>query len=75
MKFKLLAFVSIISIIAIYLWQKPEPQPMVRIALPDAIRDTVAGSVVGFADEDDTLGWLGIPFAAPPLGELRWAAP
>jgi para-nitrobenzyl esterase len=75
MKFKLLAFVSIISIIAIYLWQKPEPQPMVRIALPEAIRDTVAGPVVGFADEDDTLGWLGIPFAAPPLGELRWAAP
>jgi para-nitrobenzyl esterase len=75
MKFKLLAFVAIVSIIAIYLWQKPTPQPIVRIALPEAIRDTVAGPVIGFVDEDDTLGWLGIPFAAPPLGELRWAAP
>ena len=75
MKFKLLVFVCIVSVIAIYLWQKPAPQPMARIALPEAIRDTIAGPVVGFADEDDTFGWLGIPFAAPPLGELRWAAP
>ncbi|MFT5811388.1 MAG: para-nitrobenzyl esterase [Rubritalea sp.] len=75
MKFKLLAFIAIVSIIGVYLWQKPAPQPMVRIALPEAIRDTITGPVVGFADENDTLGWLGIPFAAPPLGELRWAAP
>ncbi|MFT7201307.1 MAG: para-nitrobenzyl esterase, partial [Glaciecola sp.] len=75
MKFKLLVFVCIVSVIAIYLWQKPAPQPMDRIALPEAIRDTIAGPVVGFADQDDTFGWLGIPFAAPPLGELRWAAP
>ena len=75
MKHKLLAFVVIVTIIGIYLWQKPAPQPVVRIASFDAIRDTLAGPIVGFSDEDDTLGWLGIPFAAPPLAELRWAAP
>lgn len=75
MKFKLVALVAIVGIIGIYLWQKPTPQPMKRIALPEAIRNTVAGPVVGFVDDDDTLGWLGIPFATPPLGELRWAAP
>jgi para-nitrobenzyl esterase len=75
MKNKLLALVAIVAIIGIYLWQKPAPQPVVRIASPEAIRDTIAGPIVGFSDEDDTLGWLGIPFAAPPLAELRWAAP
>ena len=31
--------------------------------------------MVGFEDSHDTFGWMGIPFAAPPLGEARWRAP
>jgi para-nitrobenzyl esterase len=37
--------------------------------------DTDAGPVRGHADELDTVAWLGIPFAAPPVGELRWRGP
>ncbi len=33
------------------------------------------GVVRGFGDADDTLVWKAIPFAAPPIGELRWRAP
>jgi para-nitrobenzyl esterase len=33
------------------------------------------GAVRGFADRDRTWVWKAIPFARPPLGELRWKAP
>ena len=36
---------------------------------------TGAGPVMGTADERDTVAWLGIPFARPPVGDLRWRAP
>ena len=33
------------------------------------------GRVQGFADDEGTLVWKSIPYAAPPVGELRWRAP
>lgn len=33
------------------------------------------GVLRGKADRYNTLAWLGIPFAKPPLGNLRWRAP
>lgn len=33
------------------------------------------GKVVGFADSYNTFAWVGIPYAQPPVGELRWKAP
>jgi para-nitrobenzyl esterase len=33
------------------------------------------GAVVGFASEEGAHVWRGIPFAKPPLGDLRWRAP
>jgi para-nitrobenzyl esterase len=79
MKFKLLVSVAVVSVIVtvtvIYKWQKFTPQPMVRIASSEAIRDTTDGPIIGFVGDNETLGWFGIPFSAPPLGKLRWAAP
>lgn len=34
-----------------------------------------SGPVVGIEADEGTLGWLGIPYAAPPLGSLRWRPP
>jgi para-nitrobenzyl esterase len=52
--------------------QQPHyPHPVAE----ESLRDTAQGPVVGFADSHDTFGWMGIPFAAPPLGEARWRAP
>ncbi|HKY90309.1 MAG TPA: carboxylesterase family protein [Nevskiaceae bacterium] len=51
------------------------PPPGVPGAAPPSVRDTDAGPVVGFHDRYDTHAWLGIPYAAPPVGPLRWRAP
>jgi para-nitrobenzyl esterase len=37
--------------------------------------ETNYGKVMGYQGQENTLVWLGIPFAQPPVGELRWRAP
>lgn len=33
------------------------------------------GMIRGVRDESNTIAWKGIPYAKPPVGELRWKAP
>jgi para-nitrobenzyl esterase len=56
------------------------PGPAVVHAAPGAwtggeIALTRYGALRGRADKAGTWSWKGIPFAAPPVGELRWRAP
>jgi len=46
-----------------------------RAADASSLRDLPAGQVVGHASESGAHAWRGIPFAKPPVGELRWRAP
>jgi len=39
------------------------------------VRRTEYGKVKGFIDWPTSMAWLGIPFAKPPSGDLRWRAP
>ena len=39
------------------------------------ITQTVYGDVRGYAANDSTWQWLGVPYASPPLGALRWKPP
>ena len=37
---------------------------------------TACGMVEGiYTEKTNTLSWLGLPYAAPPVGQLRWRAP
>ena len=46
-----------------------------RVMTPETEREIQQGSVLGFEGEYNNHAWLGIPFAKPPIGELRWRAP
>ena len=72
---KLLVAGLVLIAIGVMLWPEQPTQPAVHPAAPETLRQTTAGPVVGFVDELNTHGWTGIPFAAPPVGDLRWAAP
>ncbi|HQR02646.1 MAG: carboxylesterase family protein [Proteobacteria bacterium] len=52
--------------------QKPGPLPPVDLT---SVRQLEQGKVVGFKDGIGVQHWLGIPYAAPPVGKLRWRAP
>jgi para-nitrobenzyl esterase len=40
-----------------------------------SVRHLASGDIIGFEDQHETYAWLGIPFAKPPIGDLRWRAP
>jgi len=42
---------------------------------PQSERMIAQGRIVGVADSAATQAWVGVPFAEPPVGPLRWRAP
>jgi len=42
---------------------------------PSSLRRLAQGELVGFRSGEGAHAWRGIPFAEPPVGELRWRAP
>jgi para-nitrobenzyl esterase len=42
---------------------------------PDSVRSLPAGDVVGAVGRYDSHAWLGVRYAQPPVGEMRWRAP
>jgi len=39
------------------------------------LRKLATGEVIGYEDKENTYAWKGLPFAKPPVGDLRWKAP
>ena len=56
------------SVIAAFLCLSCTPEVGLRV-------DTLYGSVEGFQIEEGVKAYLGVPYAQPPVGELRWKAP
>ncbi len=50
----------------------PEAAPIVD---PATAARLVEGEIAGFTNKEGVRVWRGLPFAAPPVGDLRWRAP
>lgn len=71
-----LIVVLLIALAVIYfVWPEEEPVEEPRVAEPTTSRLTTEGEYVGFMDANGSRAWLGIPFATPPVEDLRWVAP
>lgn len=47
----------------------------VLVPAADTLRHLSTGPVIGGHDLYGSHGWYGVPYAAPPVGDLRWRAP
>ena len=63
-----------VTIGGIYNYLSPQAPPPDLVS-PSSTRQLTSGQIVGMQGHNDSHAWLGIPFAKPPLGELRWQAP
>ncbi len=77
LRYALLAAILAIALLAACVGgsdKTPTPSPTIG-PWPDPVVQTLQGKVKGFPDESDTLVWKAIPYARPPIGDLRWKAP
>ena len=61
-------------LITLLLWLLPLAFPLDSFSEEFSV-DTTLGKVVGRRDEQNTVVYLGIPYAEPPLGKLRFRPP
>ncbi len=57
--------------------EPPEPEPVPPAPIGNGITQTqtIYGDVKGFIADEGVVAFLGIPYAKPPVGELRFAPP
>src|SRR5215468_7443002 len=71
-----LIIVVVLLLVAVLAWQFwPTPKSPPPVADDSTLRTTQQGQVVGFKTASGALAWFGLPFAEPPIGDLRWRAP
>lgn len=68
-----LVLAAVLIVGGLYLYLAPESQDP-PAADERTLRQLDSGAVVGFVQQD-VATWLGIPFAAAPVGDKRWRAP
>lgn len=72
---KTIVLIAVVAVVAVTFFLKPDSTAPTPTPDPATVRTTAEGDVVGFTTQTGAHAWLGIPFAAPPTGDLRWRAP
>ena len=70
-----LMLLGVTGLVVYILFVRTHQQPKVVVKDEATLVATSSGDVVGFIDDYDTLAWMGIPYAAAPVGTGRWQAP
>ena len=73
----LLLFVVLIAVgsaVGVYSYLSPGEEA-VKITSPSSVRTLSTGDIIGLQGKHGAHVWLGIPYAQPPVGDLRWKAP
>ena len=74
---RLLLFVVLIAVgsaVGVYSYLSPGEEA-VKITSPSSVRTLSTGDIIGLQGKHGAHVWLGIPYAQPPVGDLRWKAP
>lgn len=66
--------VSAFSVVSPASSASPTPGTLTNVLQPTSIVETKSGPLQG-VDDGEIQAWLGIPYAKPPVDELRWSAP
>ena len=69
-----LALVVVLALVVLWYFSRFSDDSQAPQVDQETLRQTHSGPVVGFSDAGVN-GWLGIPYAKAPVGELRWRAP
>lgn len=69
--------ILVVVLISGFWWlNRPKSEaPAPKVASMETLVQTEQGEVIGFVEPGGSHAWLGVPFAAPPIGDLRWRAP
>ncbi len=63
-----------IALVASFFFSLMSNQCLADDAFPTLVT-TNQGQIQGFHSSENTVAWLSVPFAKPPVGDLRWRAP